>query len=67
MKELIIPGNIRILFAFDPLRQAVLLVGGDKTHQWKSWYKANIPLADDRFDEWLDTNSIDDDRPSKGR
>jgi hypothetical protein len=66
MKELVVPGNIRILFAFDPATRAVLLVGGDKTNQWRSWYKANIPLADDRFDEWLDTNTSRD-RRSTGR
>lgn len=52
MKELR-PGSVRILFAFDPERQAVLLVAGDKRDKWNDWYKTAIPLADDRFDEWL--------------
>jgi hypothetical protein len=39
------------LFAFDPERQAVLLVAGDKDGQWERWYKRTIPLADDRFDD----------------
>jgi hypothetical protein len=39
-------GNLRILFAFDSNRKAILLVGGDKTNQWQSWYERNIPLAD---------------------
>lgn len=57
MKELR-PGSagrseVRILFAFDPRRLAVLLVGGDKAGKWKQWYAEHIPLADDRFDEWL--------------
>lgn len=34
----------RILFIFDPKRQAILLVGGNKTGN-KRWYKENIPLA----------------------
>ena len=56
MKELR-PGStgrseIRILFAFDPKRRAILLVAGDKAGRWKQWYDQNIPLADDRFDEW---------------
>jgi hypothetical protein len=38
----------RILFAFDPIRRAVLLVGGDKGRD-KRWYDVNIPIADDRF------------------
>lgn len=57
MKELR-PGSsgrseIRILFAFDTARQAVLLVAGDKAGDWKGWYKRAIPVADDRFDEHL--------------
>jgi hypothetical protein len=30
------PGNIRILFAFDPRRTAILLIGGDKTGRWRA-------------------------------
>lgn len=57
MKELR-PGSsgrseIRILFAFDPHRTAVQLVGGDKEHRWKQWYRQNIPVADARYDEHL--------------
>jgi hypothetical protein len=55
MKELRVSkgGAIRILFAFDPRRQAVLLIGGDKTGQWHAWYEEAIPVADDLFDEYL--------------
>jgi hypothetical protein len=52
MKELR-SGTIRVLFAFDPVRQAVLLIGGDKVGQWEAWYRRNIPVADDLYDEWL--------------
>ena len=45
---------MRILFAFDPERSAILLVAGDKAGRWKRWYKRAIQLADDRFDEHLD-------------
>lgn len=31
--------NLRLLFAFDPRRQAIVLVAGDKTNNWSSWYK----------------------------
>lgn len=59
MKELR-PGSagrteLRVLFAFDPQRVAVLLVAGDKQGRWKRWYDDNIPLADDRFDAHLQT------------
>jgi hypothetical protein len=47
-------GNLRLLFAFDPSRVAVVLVAGDKTNNWKAWYRENIPIADDRLDEHLD-------------
>ena len=57
MKELR-PGSagkseLRVLFAFDPKRSAIMLIAGDKAGNWKSWYKKNIPEADDRFDAHL--------------
>ncbi len=39
-------GNLRIIFAFDPRRSAILLLGGDKTGQWRRWYREMIPVAD---------------------
>ncbi|PAW31190.1 diaminopimelate decarboxylase [Micrococcus luteus] len=45
--------EIRILFAFDPRRQAILLVAGDKAGAWKKWYSKNIPIAEERFDAHL--------------
>jgi len=55
MKELR-PGStgrteIRLLFAFDLDRRAIVLVGGDKSDDWRGWYVENIPIADERFDE----------------
>lgn len=38
--------EIRILFIFDPDRNAVLLVAGDKAGQWTIWYRQAIPLAE---------------------
>ncbi len=57
MKELR-PGSsgrseLRILFAFDPIRRGILLVAGDKAGNWKQWYRQNIPIADDLFDAHL--------------
>lgn len=46
--------EIRILFAFDPKRRAILLVAGNKTGTWRRWYAANIPLAEERYRKWLD-------------
>jgi len=45
--------EVRILFCFDPERQAVLLVAGDKSGRWKDWYKQAIPLAEERYGRWL--------------
>lgn len=57
MKELR-PGSagrseLRILFAFDPVRRGILLVAGDKAGNWKQWYRYNIPIADDLLDAHL--------------
>jgi hypothetical protein len=57
MKELRPPSaghsEIRMLFAFDPPREAIVLVAGDKSGRWESWYRTAIPLADERFSEHL--------------
>jgi hypothetical protein len=52
MKELR-AGTIRVLFAFDPRRSAILLIGGDKRDRWQEFYERTIPIADDLFDEHL--------------
>ena len=47
-------GVWRIAFAFDPEREAILLVGGDKSGtSQKRFYKTLIAKADKRFDERL--------------
>jgi hypothetical protein len=54
MKELrSVGGNLRALFAFDPHRRGVVLLGGDKTGDWNGWYKRNIPRADRLYDQYL--------------
>ena len=57
LKELRPPSSgtteIRVLFVFDPIRQMLLLVGGDKSGQWQQWYKTAIPLAERRYAEHL--------------
>jgi hypothetical protein len=55
MKELIIQhagSPYRILYAFDPRRSAILLVGGDKTGDDR-WYQKFVPIADKLYDEHL--------------
>lgn len=46
-------GHLRILFAFDPRRTALLLIGGDKAREWSAWYARMIPLADALYNEHL--------------
>jgi len=41
--------EIRIIFAFDPARSALLLLGGDKAGNWQRWYRENIPLAEQLY------------------
>ena len=42
----------RVLYAFDPNRAAVLLIGGDKTGK-NRWYETFVPVADRLYDEHL--------------
>lgn len=42
----------RTLYAFDPRRSAILLIGGDKTGD-KRWYDKFVPIADQLYDEHL--------------
>jgi hypothetical protein len=43
----------RVLYAFDPRRTAILLMGGDKTGNDR-WYEINIPIAEQLYDRYLD-------------
>lgn len=42
----------RILYAFDPRRSAILLIGGNKTGEDR-WYEIFVPIADKLYDEHL--------------
>ncbi|HSW01060.1 MAG TPA: type II toxin-antitoxin system RelE/ParE family toxin [Sedimentisphaerales bacterium] len=44
----------RVLYAFDPRRCAILLIGGDKTGNDR-WYEQFVPVADRLYDEHLDS------------
>lgn len=43
---------IRILYAFDPAREAVLLLGGIKTGDDR-WYEKHVPTAERLMDDYL--------------
>jgi hypothetical protein len=38
----------RTLYAFDPRRMAILLIGDDR------WYEVHVPMADQLYDEHLE-------------
>jgi len=42
----------RVLYAFDPRRTAILLIGGDKTGKSR-WYEEHVPRADAIYDQHL--------------
>lgn len=52
----------RILYAFDPKRHAILLIGGDKTGN-NRWYEIYVPIAEQLFETHLEIldkeNSLD--------
>jgi hypothetical protein len=55
LKELIIQhagDPYRVIFALDPRRTAVLLLGGRKTDN--KWYRTAIPKAEEIYDRYLE-------------
>ena len=44
---------LRTLYAFDPLRTAILLIGGDKTGDDR-WYEKFVPVADRLYEQHLE-------------
>ena len=56
MRELRIQSRgspLRVLYAFDPRRSAILLIGGDKTGNDR-FYQEYVPMADRLYDEHLE-------------
>jgi len=53
----------RVLFAFDPERRAILLIGGNKQGN-SQWYKKAIPLAEKRYWQHLEQMEKDNDEKS---
>lgn len=47
--------QVRILFAFDPWRSAILLTAGNKALAWQSWYRTNIPRAETLYAAYLES------------
>jgi hypothetical protein len=56
------------LFAFDPWRDSILLVAGDKAGHWTQWYREAIPLAEQRYERYLKERTQEersDDQPRR--
>ena len=45
--------ELRVLFVFDPWRSVILLVAGDKSGNWKQWYREAIPRAEHLLEVYL--------------
>ncbi|MFC4470764.1 type II toxin-antitoxin system RelE/ParE family toxin [Streptomyces xiangluensis] len=45
--------SIRMLYVFDPQRQAVVLAAGNKAGNWTGWYDETIPIAEERYERHL--------------
>jgi hypothetical protein len=54
--------EVRIMFAFDPWRSAILLTGGDKSGDWRGWYRRAIPRAEELYAEYLKEREAEDGR-----
>ena len=54
--------EVRILFAFDPWRSAILLTGGDKSGDWQGWYRRAIPRAEELYEEYLKEREAEEER-----
>ena len=55
MRELRIQSKsnpLRVLYAFDPRRTAILLIGGNKRGD-KRWYKTYVPITDKLYADYL--------------
>jgi hypothetical protein len=46
--------EVRLLFIFDPERNAVVLVGGDKSGNWSGWYESAVKEAEEAYAAYLE-------------
>ncbi|HXF31875.1 MAG TPA: type II toxin-antitoxin system RelE/ParE family toxin [Solirubrobacterales bacterium] len=53
LKELRATQTIRVFFAFDPRRVAILLIGGNKAGETKRFYRQMVSKADKIYDTHL--------------
>ena len=60
--------QLRVLYAFNPERTAILLIGGDKTGD-PGWYDRYVPIADGIFEDHLKELQTErtDDKPRRSK
>ncbi|WP_051179432.1 type II toxin-antitoxin system RelE/ParE family toxin [Nocardia concava] len=56
--------EIRMLFVFDPDREAIVLVAGDKARRWSRWYEEAIPLAERRYADYRTEKDVEKEQRS---
>lgn len=56
--------ELRVLFAFDPWRNAILLIAGDKAGNWSGWYREAIPRAEQLYEIYLKERAAEEKGPS---
>ena len=57
--------HLRVLFIFDPHREAILLLGGEMSEDslWNDWYVTAVPAADVLYENYLDqTGQTDEEK-----
>jgi hypothetical protein len=55
--------EVRILFAFDAWRAAILLTGGDKSGDWQGLYRRAIPRAEELYEQYLKERKSEEEEP----
>ena len=43
--------ELRVLFAFDRQRKPIVFLDGEKSRDWRGWYRVSIPIVDHLVDE----------------
>lgn len=57
--------ELRLLFVFDPDREAVFLVAGDKAGRWSRWYPEAMALAEQRYAAYRDEKKAEQEQQRK--
>ena len=56
---------MRLLFLFDPDREAIFLVAGDKAGRWSRWYPEAMALAEQRYAAYREEKKAEPEQQAK--